>query len=98
MVVETIVLAIIAAVMYAGTQFVKKWPTDKPEEFDWYKFGATVGLGLVIGIISASRGIVPDQTSVELQLGLYAGATVIIENAIKIVVRVVRKYLPTEIE
>lgn len=94
MAIETIIYAAIAAVLYAGTQFVKKVPTDKPEEFDWNKFLATVGLGAVIGVAAALKGIVPDQTSVELQLALFAGATAVIENGIKIVVRLARKYIP----
>ena len=92
MAVETIFLALVAAALYAGTQFVKKWPSDKPEEFDWTKFFATVILGGLIGVAAALKGIVPDQTSVELQLGLFAGATVIIENGIKTAIRLFRKY------
>lgn len=95
MAIETIFLALVAAALYAGTQFIKKVvPGDKPEEFDWTKFAATVILGGLIGIAAALKGIVPDQTSVELQIGLFAGATVIIENAIKTVIRLVRKYRP----
>jgi len=90
---ETIVFAMIAAVMYAGSQFVKKWPGDNPEDFDWYKFGATVILGGLIGIAVALKGDVVDQTNVELQIFLFAGATAIIENSIKIVVRFIRKYI-----
>ena len=89
----TIVFAMIAAAMYAGSQFVKKWPGDKPEEFDWYKFGATVVLGGLIGTAASLKGDVVDQTSIELQLFLFAGATAIIENGIKIVVRFIRKYI-----
>jgi len=90
--VETIFLALVAAALYAGTAFIKKAPTDKPEEFNWTKFGATIILGAGIGVAAALKGIVPDQTSVELQLALFAGATAIIENAIKTVIRLVRKY------
>jgi len=89
----TIMYATIAAIMYAGSQFIKKWPGDKPEDFDWYKFGATVILGGLIGIAAALKGDVVDQTNVELQLLLFAGATAIIENSIKIVVRFIRKYI-----
>jgi len=89
----TIVFAMIAAVMYAGSQFIKKWPGDNPEDFDLYKFAATVILGGLIGIAAALKGDVVDQTSIELQLFIFAGATAIIENSIKIVVRFIRMYV-----
>lgn len=89
----TIVFAMIAAIMYASSQFIKKWPGDNPENFDWYKFGATVILGGLIGIAASLNGAIVDQTNVELQIFLFAGATVIIENSIKIVVRFIRRYI-----
>ena len=96
MAIETIFLALVAAMLYAGTQFIKKVPTDKPEEFNWTKFLATVVLGGAIGVAAALKGVVPDQTSVELQLALFAGATAVIENGIKIAWRLANKYLMIE--
>ena len=93
---QTVVLAIVAAIMYAGTQFMKKEATDKPEQFDWTKFMSTVFLGGIIGIISGLKGIVPSEETIQLQLALFAGSTVIIENVIKIVVRLFRKYFLRE--
>jgi hypothetical protein len=90
---ETILFAVVAAALYAGTAFMKQLPTDKPEQFDRTKFLATIILGGLIGVVAALKGIVPDQTSVELQLALYAGTTVVIENGIKIVVRFTRKFV-----
>jgi len=94
MTVETVILAMVAAVLYAGTAFIKKVPMDEPEKFNWVKFLATIVLGLAIGIAAATKGIIPDQTSMELQLGLFAGSTAIIENVIKLVLRIIKKYVP----
>lgn len=88
----TIIVAIIAAASYAATQYLKRIPTDHPEAFDKTKFLATVTLGALIGMVSALNGVIPDQTNVELQLILYAGATVIIENVIKIIYEMLKKY------
>ena len=89
--VETIFLALVAAMLYAGTAFIKKVPSDKPEEFDWAKFFATVILGGLIGVMYARTDIIPDQTGIELQLGVFAGTTAIIENMIKIAWRTIQK-------
>lgn len=91
MVYETVFIAIVAAVMYAGTQFLKRTTQDNPEAFDYYKFGATVIIGAGIGAVAGSSGRVPSEVDVELQLGLYAGATAIIENVLKLAWRVVKK-------
>lgn len=85
MVVETIVLAVIAAIMYAGTMFLKKnMDPEKPQEFDGGKFGATIVIGAGVGLVFGYSGIIPSESAVVEQLVAYSGATAIIENGLKI--------------
>jgi len=91
MVIETVLLAIIAAIMYAGTQFIKKnLDPDKPQEFDGGKFGATIVIGAGVGLISGYTGIIPSESMVMVQLVAYSGMTAIIENVLKIAYRWIR--------
>lgn len=94
MVMETIILAVIAAVMYAGTQFIKKnLDPEKPQEFDGGKFGATIVVGAGVGLVFGYSGIIPSESTVVEQLVAYSGATAIIENGLKIIIRLANKYL-----
>jgi F0F1-type ATP synthase assembly protein I len=88
MIVETMILAVLAAIMYAGTEFIKKYmdPTN-PENFDYVKFIATIVIGAVIGVASGYQGTIPTELSITEQLALYAGATVVLENVLKIIYR-----------
>ena len=88
MVIETIVLAIIAAIMYAGTQFIKKnMDPENPQAFDGGKFGATIVIGAVVGLVFGYSGLIPSESMVVEQLVAYAGLTAIIENVLKIAIR-----------
>ena len=85
MVIETIGLAIIAAIMYAGTQFIKKnLDPEKPQEFDGGKFGATIVIGAGVGLIFGYSGLIPSESMVLEQLVAYSGLVAIIENVLKI--------------
>lgn len=88
MVIETVVLAIIAAIMYAGTQFIKKnIDPEKPQEFDGEKFGATIVIGAGVGLVFGYSGLIPSESMVLEQLVAYSGLTAIIENLLKIAFR-----------
>ena len=85
MVVKTMVLAVIAAIMYAGTQFIKKnMDPEKPQVFDIGKFGATIVVGASVGLLFGYSGIIPSESTVVEQLVAYSGTTAIVENVLKI--------------
>jgi uncharacterized membrane protein len=88
MILETMVIAVIAAVLYAGTEFIKKnLDPQKPESFDKIKFAATMIIGAVIGAASGYQGTIPTELGITEQLALYAGATVVLENVLRIIYR-----------
>lgn len=85
MVVKTMVLAVIAAIMYAGTQFIKKnMDPEKPQVFDFNKFGATIVVGAGVGLLFGYSGIIPSESTLVEQLVAYSGTTAIVENVLKI--------------
>lgn len=88
MILETVVVSAAAAAMYAGSQFAKKnLNPANPQEFDLVKFISTIAVGAVIGGISGYYGVVPTDTTIELQLVTYAGAIAIVENVSKAIIR-----------
>ncbi len=81
----TIILAVIAAILYAGTQFLKKnMDPQNPEAFDGTKFGATIVIGAGVGLVFGYSGIIPSDSMIAEQLVAYTGMTAIVENLLKI--------------
>jgi cobalamin synthase len=78
--VETVVISMIAAVMYAGSKYVQKHTGTGQEAFDYVKFGATVVVAMFIGFMSGYTGVIPSETGVMEQLALYAGLVAIVES------------------
>ena len=92
MVIETIILAVLAAIMYAGTEFIKKYlDSEHPETFNYIKFLATIIIGGIIGVAVGYEGTIPTQLSITEQLALYAGSVVVLENVLKIIYKFIRK-------
>jgi len=86
--VMTIVLYIVAAAIFAGAQYMRKHLASG-EPFDVTKFVTTLVVGFFIGAISAFTGIVPSPETIESQLLLYGGLTVIVENVVKIIINAI---------
>ena len=85
-VIETMILAVLAAIVYAGTEFIKKYlDPEHPETFNYVKFVATLIIGAVIGVAAGYEGTIPTQLSITEQLALYAGSVVVLENVLKII-------------
>ena len=85
-VIETMILAVLAAIVYAGTEFIKKYlDSEHPETFNYVKFVATLIIGAVIGVAAGYEGTIPTQLSITEQLALYAGSVVVLENVLKII-------------
>ena len=76
----TIVRAIGAGVTYSLTSYGKK----KDQDFDWGKFGTTIAIGAVAGIVMSFLNL-PIDASYEYLVAL--GAIPVAENVIKIVSR-----------
>ena len=83
MAIETIAIALLMAVIYVVLGMAK----STGEEFNPTKAGATVILGLVIGVVMYASGIPVTEVNVAGQLAIYGGLIYTIENVIKAVVR-----------
>ena len=91
-VIETMILAVLAAIVYAGTEFIKKYlDPEHPETFNYVKFVATLIIGAVIGAAAGYEGTIPTQLSITEQLALYAGSVVVLENVLKIIYKFITK-------
>lgn len=99
MITESVILAVLATIIYAGSEFLKKYlKPDNLETFDYVKFTATLIVGGVVGAVAGFQGTIPTSMSVAEQLALYAGATVVLENVLKIMYRHFRSDSGTEPE
>ena len=87
--IETIGYAVIAAIMYAGSMFVKKWASsDNPQDFDTTKFVSTLVVAAVIGITMVGAGVTTiTEADIATQLAMYAGMTAVVENTLKLIYR-----------
>lgn len=86
---ETIVLAIVSAILYAGSAFMKKnFNHDNPQSFDTTKFASTLLVSAVIAVSMIAAGInTVTEADIATQLALYAGMVALVENVIKAVYR-----------
>ena len=81
---EAIIFAIVAAIVFAASGYLK---SAKDEEFDVTKFGATILVGALVGVVLYVKGAAITESSVTEQFAAYAGIVVIVENVIKAVMR-----------
>ena len=92
MVAETVAYAIVAALAYSLIFYVKKAVREKnPPEFDYTKLGATLVVGLVIGIVFYIGGVPIATEAVETQLIAYAGVVALVESILKLIYRAIKK-------
>ena len=89
--VSTIVLAMLAGAGY-GVLFFVKAQQNSGEEFDYWKFGATVLLAAIIGVAMGAVGMPVTQVALEVQLAAYVGYVVVLETVLKLIWRKI--YLP----
>ena len=84
----TVVYAILASLVYSLIFYVKKAVRKKdPPEFDYAKLGATLVVGLVIGIVFYIGGVPIATEAVETQLIAYAGVVALVESILKLIYR-----------
>ena len=81
---EAIIFAIVAAIVFALSGYLK---SAKDEEFDVTKFATTVLVGALVGVVLYVKGAAITEEAVATQFAAYAGIVVIVENALKSVMR-----------
>lgn len=90
--VETILISVFAAIVYSLSMFVKKALKSKnPDSFDAVKFAVTILWGTIIGIYLSASGLEITEQSVEAQFTAYAGLIALTENAIKALIRLIKR-------
>jgi hypothetical protein len=78
---ETVVIPVIAAVVYAVAGYLAQVSKpDNTEPFVWQKFLATAVVGLVIGFIAWVTGVEVTMEMVGQQILLYAGLIALIQK------------------
>ena len=80
----TIVVAILAAIIFAASGYFKSVGT---ENFETPKFVATIAVGAVVGAVMYAGGGSITELSVTEQLAAYTGIVVLVENIIKAILR-----------
>jgi len=91
--ISAIILATLAGAGY-GVLFYVKAQQNSGEEFDYWKFGATVLLAALIGVAMGAAGMPVTQTTLEVQLAAYIGYVVVLETVLKLIWR---KIYPPEV-
>lgn len=82
-----------AAVVFSIVWFVRSQDNDvSREDWDWYKFGATFAVGLVValGIYQSSADLT--MATFETRMAMYTGYVVILQGAIQSALRTVRPH------
>ena len=83
MAIETIAIALLMAVVYTLLGVAK----SVGEEFNPIKAGATIVLGLLIGVVMYVSGMPITEVNVAGQLAIYGGLLYVFENVIKAIMR-----------
>lgn len=89
--VEDILIALLSALSYSIIFFIKKREKDEGEEYDYFKLGATMIVGLAVGLSIHFSNVDLTQVGFEQRLMLYTGVIAIVESVLKIIVRRIRK-------
>jgi hypothetical protein len=89
--VEDIILAVVSAAIYSIIFFVKKREGDSNEEFDYFKLGATLIVGLAVGLSIYLSGLDLTQVRFEERILMYTGTIALVESILKTLVRRFRK-------
>lgn len=89
MAVETICIALLMAVVYVILGVTK----SVGEKFNPTKAGATIALGVFIGVMMYASGIPITEVNVLGQLSIYGGLLYFFENLIKAITRRIRRII-----
>jgi len=87
----SLLIAIISAVVYSLSMYVKKHlNSENPQSFNTAKFVTTVIWGAIVGAALQLSGVPITEQSVEQQFVAYAGLIAITENVVKAIIRAAR--------
>jgi len=84
--ISAIVLASLSGALY-GILFYVKARQNSGEEFNYWKFGATVMLAAIIGGAMGATGMPITQATLEVQLAAYVGYVAVLETVLKLIWR-----------
>lgn len=85
--IQSIILSLVSAASYSIIFYIKKKESFDPEDFNKFKFGSTLLVGLSIGGVLVYTGSPITQEAIETQLVAYAGITALVESILKFVYR-----------
>lgn len=89
----TVGSAVVSSVIYSLMFYIKKNSSKQPEEYDFKKLGATVLVGVGVGISFVISGIEITQANFQEQIVGMAGTVAIVEAGLKIVWRRAKRRL-----
>ena len=90
--IETVVIAVIAGLLYGMTTFLHK----EGQTFKLNKLIGTLVISALIGIGAASSGQEVTEDMIAMQLVVYAGAVMFVENLVKIYITKSDKLISTK--
>ena len=90
--IETVLIAVIAGLLYGLTTFLHK----EGQVFKLNKLIGTLAISALIGIGAAVSGLEVTEGLVAMQLVLYAGAVMFVENLVKIYITKSDKLMSTK--
>lgn len=85
--IESVVIAVISAIIYSLAIYVKKTQKDYPESFEVVKVISTAVTGGIVGIFIVLSGSSVTEATIEVQLGLYGGLAVAVESIVRAIYR-----------
>lgn len=78
--IENVLMAMVAAVVYGLSVYMRKG-----EPMEWGKLGVTAVIGAIVGFGAGMTGIMPTEGYVVEQMSAYAGLSVVLENILKLI-------------
>jgi predicted cation transporter len=76
----TLAYAIIAAIVYSATFWIKKKASEEPESFSWSKFAVTIAFGVGIGLAMYASGQPITEVGIWDQIATYFALIVFIQT------------------
>lgn len=93
---SVVIFTVFSAAVYGVIFFGKAWMTQDPKPpFDIYKFGATLVVAVIIGVITGLTGSPLTELDFLTQMAAYAGYVAIIETMLKAIFGRVGRAWPT---